>query len=143
MPPGPAEISVSQVLESITSVHARPGVSRSVFIHGPMTEAALPSHIGEAVIQVGAEALTNALKHSNCTTQSISIDSSTTRVRLRVTDNGQGSPLLHLPPSQLAAMGHIGLASMRRRAARVGASLTITSSAQEGTEVCLDVPRTW
>lgn len=143
VPPGPAEISVSQVLESITSVHARPGVSRSVFIHGPMTEAPLPSHIGEAVIQVGAEALTNALKHSNCTTQSISIDSSTTRVRLRITDNGHGSPLLHLPPSQLAAMGHIGLTSMRRRAARVGASLTITSSAQEGTEVCLDVPRTW
>lgn len=143
VPPGAAEISVSEVLDSITSVHARLGVSRSVFILGPMTEAPLPSHIGEAIIQVGAEALTNALKHSDCATQTISIDSSATSVRLRVTDDGQGSPLLQLPPAQLAGMGHMGLTSMRRRAARIGASLTIASSAGEGTEVCLDVPRTW
>ncbi|MGY1781949.1 ATP-binding protein [Geodermatophilus sp. SYSU D01036] len=143
VPRGPAQMSVSQVLDSITSVRARPGVSRTVLVIGPMTETPLPSHVAEAVVQVGAEALTNSLKHSGCTMQTISIDSSATGVTLRVTDDGRGSPLVDLDPAQLSSMGHLGVTSMRRRAARIGASLTIDSSIDEGTRVCLDVPRTW
>lgn len=143
LPRGPAQMSVSQVLDSITSVKARPGVSRTVLVLGPMTETPLPSQVAEAVIQVGAEALTNSLKHSGCTRQAISIDSSATSITLRVTDDGRGSPIVNLDPAQLSSMGHLGLTSMRRRAARIGASLTIISSVDEGTQVCLDVPRTW
>jgi signal transduction histidine kinase len=103
----------------------------------------LPSDVAEAVIQVGAEALTNSLKHSACAMQTVSIDSSAASVTLRVTDDGRGCPLVALDPAQLSGMGHFGLPSMRRRAARIGACLTIDSSVEEGTRLCLDVPRTW
>lgn len=88
------------------------------------------------------EALTNSLRHSGCTTETISFDSSPTGITVNVTDNGTGSALLALDSAELSALGHLGLASMRRRAARIGAALTVTSS-QDGTCVCLDVPRSW
>ena len=140
--PGPAQVGLGQVLESITSVPCRPGVARTVLVHGSRTETALPAAVAEALVQIGAEALTNSLRHSGCTTETISFDSSPTGITVNVTDNGTGSALLALDSAELSALGHLGLASMRRRAARIGAALTVTSS-QDGTCVCLDIPRSW
>lgn len=141
--PGPMQVGLGQVLEGITAVPCRPGVSRTVLVLGSMTETSLPAGVADALIQIGAEALTNSLKHSGCATETISIDSSPTGITVRVTDDGRGSPLLGLDTAELSGMGHLGVASMRRRAARIGASLTVTSTLHDGTCVCLDVPRSW
>jgi len=56
---------------------------------------------------------------------------------MRVRDNGSG-----MDPQVLhnGREGHWGLAGMRERAAKIGASLNICSSATAGTEVRLSVP---
>jgi len=54
-----------------------------------------------------------------------------------VKDNGRGIDEKTL---NLGKAGHHGIAGMRERAGRIGASLSILSRVGEGTEVCLEVP---
>ena len=141
--PEATAMSVGQVLEQVTRVPARVGVSRDVLVFGSVEETTLPASIAEVLIQIGAEALTNSLKHSECSHQAIEVTTSGEQVVLSVSDDGRGSPLLCLEPSRLSGMGHLGLASMHRRARRVGAQLAIDSGVDSGTIVRLIVPRTW
>ncbi len=56
---------------------------------------------------------------------------------LRIHDNGTGiDPLI----AGQGKEGHFGLQGMRERALRIGATLTIVSSANTGTELTLFVP---
>ncbi len=141
--PEATAMSIGQVLEQITQVPARPGVSRDVLVFGSVEDTTLPAPTAEILIQVGAEALTNTLKHSECKHQAIEVTTSAEQVVLSVSDDGRGSPLLGLDPSRLSAMGHLGLASMHRRARRVAAELVIDSTLDCGTTVKLIIPRTW
>lgn len=143
VPPNAAAISLSQVLERITSVPARSGVSRTVLVLGQMAEAALPASVAELLIHVGAEALTNSMKHSECRNESIELRTSPTRVILTISDDGRGSPIIGMGPAQLSSMGHLGLASMHRRADRMAAKLEVTSRVDNGTTICVKIPRTW
>ena len=56
---------------------------------------------------------------------------------VRVSDNGAG-----IDPAVASGGrdGHFGLQGMRERAARIGATLTVESSAGSGTEITLIVP---
>jgi len=83
------------------------------------------------VIGIAQEALNNAVRHSRA--GRIRIVASTVRsigLRLSVADNGRG----------IAGDRHtagFGLTSMRERAERIGASLTIVTAPRKGTEVVL------
>ena len=83
------------------------------------------------VIGIAQEALTNAVRHSRA--GRIKIVASTVRsigLRLSVADDGRG----------IAGDRHaagFGMTSMRERAERIGASLTIVTAPRKGTEVVL------
>ena len=58
-------------------------------------------------------------------------------VTLRVADNGVGiDPMV----AQTGKDGHFGLQGMRERAGRIGATLTVASTASTGTEIVMVVP---
>jgi signal transduction histidine kinase len=86
-----------------------------------------------AVYRVAQEALHNALRHSGAAEVHVSLCPGPRRVTLDVTDDGGGFVTG-------AASGGLGLASMRERAAAVGASLTIRSAPGQGTSIRLAVP---
>lgn len=97
---------------------------------------ALPAAQEEAVLRVTQEAVHNALRHSGASGVEISLVRHDPGARLRVTDDGCGFD----PRAVRRAGRHLGLASMRDRAAGVGGTLTVQSEPGEGTVIDMEVP---
>jgi signal transduction histidine kinase/ligand-binding sensor domain-containing protein len=86
---------------------------------------------------LGREAMVNAFRHAQGQSIEVEVDYASWELRLRVRDDGRG-----IDPKILETgrPGHIGLASMRERAERVGGQLDIISGPGAGTEIELRVP---
>lgn len=92
--------------------------------------------VRDEVYRIGYEAIRNACQHSGATRLEVEL-SYAHDLSVRVKDNGSGiEPVVAAEGRQ----GHFGLQGMRERAARIGAKLTIVSSANSGTEITLVVP---
>jgi signal transduction histidine kinase/ligand-binding sensor domain-containing protein len=99
---------------------------------------ALPVRAGvsEEIIQIGREALRNALQHTAGAVH-VGIHYAPSRFCLIVDDEGQG---ISSTIMESGVPGHFGLRGMRERAARIGSRFTIESKMRGGTHVQLDVP---
>jgi ligand-binding sensor domain-containing protein len=86
---------------------------------------------------IGREAMVNAFRHAQGRSIEVEVDYASWELRLRIRDDGRG-----IDPNILKAgrPGHIGVASMRERAERVGGQLDIISGPGAGTEIELRVP---
>jgi PAS domain S-box-containing protein len=93
--------------------------------------------IQQETYRIGREALLNAFCHSGAKRVECELDYADQDLQMRIRDNGTG-----IDPQVLhnGREGHWGLAGMRERAAKIGGSLNISSSATAGTEVRLSVP---
>jgi signal transduction histidine kinase len=91
--------------------------------------------IKEALYRVGQEALNNIAKHAGAREAAITLEASADELVLRVRDDGHGFDAADSFP------GHLGLHSMRERAASVGGVIEIISAPGQGTEVTIRVPR--
>lgn len=89
------------------------------------------------VLQVGRQAITNALQHSQAKKIHVLLSYGKEQLRLRVQDNGRGMSKETL---NLGRPGHYGIAGMQERAERLGGSVSIRSRVGEGTEVNLIIP---
>jgi len=91
----------------------------------------------DEVFRIAYEAVVNAFRHANAGVIRVEIEYGSRRLRLLVRDDGRGiDPKI----TQSGREGHWGLTGMRERAARVGASLQISSGMPSGTRVELTVP---
>ena len=97
----------------------------------------LPAEMAGDLFRIAQEAVVNAGRHSGADTVSISLRTVGSEVELRVTDNGNGFG--DADPVSLAPAGHLGIASMRERAALLDGSLDIESS-ERGTRVLVRAP---
>ena len=88
----------------------------------------------EVLYRIAQEATSNIYKHARASRVVLALDNSGKEVKLCIHDNGIGFETDGEFP------GHLGLRSMRERAARIGARLTIVSAAGEGTGVECVVP---
>jgi two-component system sensor histidine kinase UhpB len=84
------------------------------------------------IYRVVQESLTNALRHADADTVTVSLMVDAETVTVAVVDDGKG---MHQAPP-----GTAGIAGMRERALLVGGRLSIESQPNEGTEVRLAVP---
>jgi two-component system, NarL family, sensor histidine kinase UhpB len=94
---------------------------------------ALSPDVELVVYRIAQEGLTNALRHSQARTATVSLQADAETMVLRVVDDGRGMPA-DLPG------GTAGIAGMRERALLVGGRLSIESRPREGTEVRLEIP---
>jgi two-component system sensor histidine kinase UhpB len=85
------------------------------------------------IYRVAQESLTNALRHADATTATVSVKSDLDNLMLSVSDDGKGMPA-GLPRDTA------GISGMRERALLIGARLDIESESGEGTRVRLTVP---
>jgi signal transduction histidine kinase len=96
----------------------------------------LPPLIGAHVYRIGAEAITNALRHADAETIDVCIEADPRRLHLRISDDGRGLPEVRRP-------GANGLFAMDSRAATIGARLELAAAeGGRGTCIDLDVPLT-
>jgi signal transduction histidine kinase len=97
----------------------------------------MPNDVSGALFGIAQEAVANAGRHAHAESVSLTLRRRPEGVELLIRDNGEGfgdvSPLGPREP------GHLGLASMRERAAIVGGELAIESG-DDGTEVRVQVP---
>jgi signal transduction histidine kinase len=122
---------VGALEKQVAAVRARHGLDVRMNV---ASEPDLPHAAKEVLYRVAQEALHNAAKHARARTLDLALDVSETEVDLRVTDDGRGfDPLGEFP-------GHLGLQSMRERAAAVGGVLEIDSAPGEGTRLCARIP---
>lgn len=98
-----------------------------------------PADADMQLLRIGQEAMTNACKHAAASVIRITLRYEPDRVTVTVSDNGRGfTPAEYDPPP--ASGEHLGLLTMRERAARVRGRVSITSRPGEGTTVEAVVP---
>jgi signal transduction histidine kinase/ligand-binding sensor domain-containing protein len=95
----------------------------------------LPRTIEDNLLRIGQEAINNAVAHANAKLVVVKMTFEIQRVQLSVRDDGRGFDV-----ASGIKNGHFGLVGMRERAERMGGTLSIMSSTDEGTEVVVDVP---
>jgi nitrate/nitrite-specific signal transduction histidine kinase len=116
-------------------VHGRSGTRVDVVVEG--RERLLSALAGADVLQVGRQAIANALQHAGATEVAVLVSYGVKDLRLRVLDDGCG-----MTEEQLnrRGSGHYGIQGMHERAERIGATLSIRSWVGGGTEINLSVP---
>ena len=97
-------------------------------------EGRLPLAAEEGLYRIAQEALHNIVKHAGAHQVWLEIRARDGGVRLRVQDDGKGFDPGTVPD------GHLGLAGMRARADRLGATFTVTSKPGKGTTIEVAVP---
>jgi signal transduction histidine kinase/ligand-binding sensor domain-containing protein len=93
--------------------------------------------IRDEVYRIGREAVINAFRHAHASEIEVEVEYAPGNLRILVRDNGRGidDHVLHA-----GREGHWGLPGMRERAEKVGATLTVLSRADAGTEIELSIP---
>lgn len=132
-----AEMRVA--LEALASDEADFGTALGNFLfrwEGPLREAGVrpvwsidladeahrvPPHVALQILRILQEALTNVLKHAQASEVRVEVNGTARCLSIRVEDNGRGLA------SEGAAAGGRGLANMRVRAKRMGASIVLRS----------------
>jgi signal transduction histidine kinase len=98
------------------------------------SDPALAPGVAVELYRVTQEGLANVYKHAGATTAAIELASEDGALCLRLRDDGHGFDEASLP-----RRGR-GLAGMRERARRLGATLTVASAPGRGTELALRLP---
>jgi PAS domain S-box-containing protein len=99
-------------------------------------EERLPIEIEDVVYRIAQEGLHNVVKHAGARQVRVEIERQPSGLRLRIVDDGRGFDPTRIPE------GHLGLAGMRARAAKVGGELSIRSRPGSGSTVEVFVPVT-
>ncbi|MBC7365546.1 MAG: sensor histidine kinase [Undibacterium sp.] len=87
-----------------------------------------------ATLQIAREAVSNALRHGGASLINLRMHQNETEVCLLVQDNGTG-----FDATRRQGEGH-GLGNMQARAARMGATLRLTSQVGHGARIVLTIP---
>jgi signal transduction histidine kinase len=114
-----------------TALQGRIGLP--IVVTSELTER-LPLEVEEVAYRIAQEALHNIVKHAAAHQVQLTVVRRADGLLLRVGDDGKGFDAAAVPE------GHLGLAGMRARADKIGASLTVTSRTGEGTQIEVVVP---
>jgi len=95
----------------------------------------IPAGIGEHVLSILSEGLTNVTRHAQATEIRVHCSTKDHQFELEIQDNGQG-----FDPDVATRLGHYGLLGMRERARMVGGILSLESGTGQGTRIRLSIP---
>jgi len=92
-----------------------------------------------SLFRIVQEALNNIRRHAQTPEASVVIDFTKDKVRVTISDNGQGFELVGRV-DDLPRSGKLGLVGMRERARLLGGTLEVKSTPGEGTTIIIEVP---
>jgi signal transduction histidine kinase len=111
-------------------------VNTSVEVIG--SERRLSPEVELVLFRIAQEALRNVRKHSQATEALVKVEFTPNKVKLSITDNGQGFELPKLL-GDFASRGKLGLLGMHERAHLLGSNLSVESQVGKGTTIALEV----
>jgi PAS domain S-box-containing protein len=111
-------------------------VNTSVEVIG--SERRLSPEVELVLFRIAQEALRNVRKHSQATEALVKVEFTPNKVKLSITDNGQGFELPKLL-GDFASRGKLGLFGMHERARLLGSNLSVKSQVGKGTTIALEV----
>jgi signal transduction histidine kinase len=120
----------------LEAVERRAGINARLITNDEEMDA-WPPQVEQELYRIAQEALNNALKHAGAGTVTVRIQAEDGTLALEISDDGRG-----FDPQSVSSKGGLGQASMRERAAKIGAHLTINSSPGAGTRIKILVPST-
>jgi len=94
--------------------------------------------VHDEVYRIAGEAVRNAFRHARASRIEVEIRYDPRRLRVRVRDDGKGIDAA--AGRERTVDGHYGLAGMHERAKLLGATLSVWSERESGTEAELTVP---
>ncbi len=97
----------------------------------------LPAEVETALYRIVQEASTNIVRHARATRVDVLLERRGDRIVLVVEDDGRG---FDAEITRFMQEGHLGLAGIQERAATLGGSLIIESTAGIGTTLVVEVP---
>ena len=100
----------------------------------PQALAAITPAIGEQLLNITREALSNSVRHADAAHRSVALTATDTHISLRIADDGTG-----FDTARKRRRGH-GLANMAARARTIHAQFTLDSAPGHGTCIIIDVP---
>jgi signal transduction histidine kinase len=105
-------------------------------VDGAADEEKIPIHVRSEIYHIVQEALNNALKHADAKHVWVQLGFRGESLCAEVHDDGGGFVLADAEDS-----GGVGIQSMRERAQRIGADLSIQSTPADGTTVRVEFGR--
>ncbi|MFD6887404.1 sensor histidine kinase [Streptomyces sp. NPDC059957] len=131
----PRELSDGAGLpDALRALDAGPDIEVRFHLEG--APVPLPDRAEQALLRIGQGALANVREHSGARTAALTLSFLGDQVVLDVADDGHGFTQLR---SAAAERGH-GLPAMRARVRQLGGTLTIESTAGEGTVLSASIP---
>jgi signal transduction histidine kinase len=121
--------ALAPALTRVVQRMRRPGVDIRLTVQGEI--APLPAHVGQELVRIAQEAITNALEHAHPRTIELGVRQHAGQLVLTIGDDGAGFDPGGAPG---AAAGHFGLTGMRERAAALG-DFNLTSEPGRGTRI--------
>lgn len=134
-PPALTEHGLSAALQQhVDGLQHREGLTIQLQVVGEERNA---RGIEQAIYRIVQEALNNVVRHAGACKVEVELNLEPEEIRLRITDDGCG-----FDPLQVKQNGgkHLGLTSMRERAAELNGNLTLDSTPGRGTEIHVVVP---
>jgi signal transduction histidine kinase len=108
----------------------------TVTVHCAHEETRLAPALALPLFRIVQEAMTNCAKHAQAHTVEVTIQVDSPPMQIIVRDDGVGFDSAAAPRAQSG----LGLMNMRETAEFVGGTLTIHSSADTGTSICVEIP---
>jgi signal transduction histidine kinase len=125
---------VAALRRQAAAISAREAIE--ITVDGPESRLGLSLEAEEHCYRLILEAWNNTVKHAGANTITTVIAATDRTVTVEVTDDGRG-----FEPAAVAR-GHMGLQTMRERAAVIGAVFELATSPGRGTTIRLRVPQT-
>ncbi len=124
---------VAALNKQVASLQARHGIQVETEL---CVEPEIPIEIKEALYQIARESMHNTVKHAKASRVMLTLECTPQQVVLDLRDDGIGFDTGGSFP------GHLGLHSMRERAARLRGKYTIESTPGFGTHIAVIIPLT-
>lgn len=128
-PPALDDLGLVGALQEQAETASAGGLAVTVEAHGVTV---LPAAVEVAAFRIIGEAMTNTVRHAGATKCQITLSVRDERLVLEVVDDGTGIPA--------DAVGGVGLASLRERAAELGGSSEVSCPATGGTTIRATLP---
>lgn len=102
------------------------------------SERRLLPEVELALFRIAQEALRNVRRHSQATEAVVRVEFTPNKIKLSITDNGEGFELPKVL-GDFASRGKLGLLGMHERARLLGSNLSVKSQVGKGTTIALEV----